>query len=157
LLDDTADGTADVGGFFDEVAGRCRAGIIDGLVITGGEPVMQPDIADFLRECKTAGIPVKLDTNGSNPEILRLVFAEQLAFFVAMDVKAPFAKYDALCGCHVDAGAIRESIALIASSGHPHQFRTTLVSGMLDESDIADIRAMLPPGENLILQDHRPA
>jgi len=148
-------GGIDVASFLPEVASRCRAGLLDGLVVTGGEPTVQPGLPGFLRECKAAGIPVKLDTNGSRPEILRALFGEQLLAFVAMDIKAPPAKYELLCGCPVDTAAILESISLIVSSGLPHQFRTTLVPGLLTDSDLAAIRALLPPGETLATQEYR--
>ena len=139
-----------------EVSARCHDGTLQGLVISGGEPTVQPDLLSFLRECKTRGIPIKLDTNGSAPEILRACFAEGLIAFVAMDIKAPFEKYELLCGTPVNTAAITESIAAIIASGIPHQFRTTVVPELLNDSDIAAIRALLPSSETLITQRYRP-
>ena len=156
LIDFTDVSCFDAAAIIAEVSERCRAGMLDGLVITGGEPTAQADLLDFLRECKAAGIPVKLDTNGSRPDVLRACFAEGLVAFVAMDVKAPLGKYDLLCGVAVDVGAIRKSIALIAASGVPHQFRTTVVPELLNEGDVEKIKGMLPEGEEVVLQAYRP-
>jgi anaerobic ribonucleoside-triphosphate reductase activating protein len=138
-----------------EVSARCREGTLEGLVISGGEPTVQPDIIQFLRDCKTLSIPIKLDTNGSNPAILRAAFAENLLAFVAMDVKAPLKKYAQLCGAPVDTSTITESISAICASGIPHQFRVTVIPALLDASDLDAIRALLPSNEPLAQQRYR--
>jgi len=121
-----------------------RAGRLDGVVVSGGEPTLQPDLARFLDRIKRLGFQVKLDTNGSRPEVLRELLSQGVADFIAMDVKAPPARYSELAGIAVDTARIRESIELIAGSGVPHEFRTTLVEELLSPQDLERIRAMIP-------------
>ncbi len=134
-----------------------RAGMLDGVVITGGEPTVQPDLPDFARRIKSLGYAVKLDTNGSRPRMLSRLFGEGLVDYVAMDVKAPIVRYSALAGIQAPVEAVSESISLIAGSGIGHEFRTTLVDGMLSESDIPAIRSLLPPGSKHRIQKYRNA
>ncbi len=117
---------------------------LDGLVVTGGEPTIQEDLPAFLRQVKDLGLAVKLDTNGSHPEMLARIIAQNLADFVAMDVKAPLKKYEQLAGVFVPPGAILQSIHLLAASGVSHEFRTTAVEALLPSQDLACIRGMLP-------------
>jgi pyruvate formate lyase activating enzyme len=116
-----------------------RRGFIDGLVITGGEPCIQQGLVDFCRKVKALGVAVKLDTNGSRPDVLSALFAEKLLDYVAMDIKAPFDKYDALCGKAVDKQAVRRSMELLINSRTKIEFRTTIVPRLLDEKDILKI------------------
>lgn len=130
---------------------------LDGLVLTGGEPTIQPDLGHFIARVKDFGLQVKLDTNGARPDVLQPLLAEGLLDFVAMDVKAPLEKYETLAGCPVDTGAITRSMDLIARSGVEHLFRTTRVIPMLAEHDIAAIRALIPHGSSWITQPFDPA
>jgi pyruvate formate lyase activating enzyme len=129
-----------------------RRGRLGGLVVTGGEPTLQEHLAGFLAAVKGLGFAVKLDTNGSRPEVVAELLAGRLVDYIAMDVKAPLPKYDRLCGCAVDGGAIRRSIDLIAASGRPHHFRTTFYQDLLGEADLETIKASLPPGSRFKLQ-----
>lgn len=133
-----------------------RRTLLEGVVVSGGEPTLQPDLPDFLRQLRALGLAVKLDTNGSRPEVLRALLHEGLLNYIAMDVKAPFDAYPRLCGVSVDIEPIRESIARISASGLPHQFRATLVPGLHREGDPAAIAALLPPGETLVRQAFQP-
>ena len=134
-----------------------RAGMLDGVVITGGEPTVQRDLPDFAGRIKSLGYAVKLDTNGSLPPMLSRLLGAGLVDYVAMDVKAPLGRYPALAGIQTSTEAIAESISLIAGSGVEHEFRTTLVDGMLSESDIPAIRSLLPPGSKHRIQKYRDA
>ncbi|MCU0638626.1 MAG: anaerobic ribonucleoside-triphosphate reductase activating protein [Candidatus Krumholzibacteria bacterium] len=134
-----------------------RAGMLDGVVITGGEPTLQPDLPDFASRMKSLGYAVKLDTNGSQPRMLSRLLAAGLVDYVAMDVKAPFGRYSVLAGIQTSVEAVAESISLIAGSGVGHEFRTTLVDGMISESDIQAIRSLLPPGSKHRIQKYRNA
>ena len=125
---------------------------IAGIVITGGEPTLQPDLPDFIRNVKTIGLAVKLDTNGSRPDVLQKLLNEHLLDYVAMDIKAPMNRYATLAGVEIDANQLRESIALIVRSGVAYEFRTTVVPALLLTSDIDAIRRELPPGASLRLQ-----
>ena len=130
---------------------------VDSVVVTGGEPTLHAALPHFLRSVKALGLNVKLDTNGSRPGVLRGLLAEGLADFVAMDIKAPWSRYAELTGmgaCDVDA--IRESAALIASSGMAHHFRTTRVDTLLSEHDYTAIAQQVPDGSPHVWQTFRP-
>jgi pyruvate formate lyase activating enzyme len=129
-----------------------RRGLLRGVVITGGEPTLQAGLANFLEGVKRLGLGVKLDTNGSRPEVIAELLSGGLVDYVAMDVKAPFPKYDLLCGCAVDQGAIRRSMDLIAASGVAHHFRTTFFQALLSDADIEAIQASLPTRSEFKLQ-----
>ncbi|MDD4060803.1 MAG: anaerobic ribonucleoside-triphosphate reductase activating protein [Kiritimatiellae bacterium] len=140
-----------------EVAARRRRGIVEAIVVSGGEPTLHSDLSDFLGRCKAAGLAVKLDTNGSRPEVLRTCFDRGLVDFVAMDVKAPWSQYATLAGINVDVESVQTSMRLIAASGLPHQFRTTRVNPLLSESDFTEISAQIPVGSPHVWQTFRPA
>ena len=123
-----------------------RRGCLDGVVLSGGEPTLQPELPRFARWLKRCGFQVKLDTNGSQPEVVRQLLADGLLDFVAMDIKAPWRLYDRLAGRRISLSAIRQSIDLIAGSGIEHQFRTTAVRELLSEEDLQQITEMVPTG-----------
>jgi pyruvate formate lyase activating enzyme len=133
-----------------------RRGLLDGLVVTGGEPTLQGDLAEFLGRVKGMGFAVKLDTNGSRPSVIRRLLAEGRLDYIAMDVKAPAESYDRLSGVSTPIEAVRESIGLIARSGVAHEFRTTVVRPFLSEEDIRAIRELLPAGSPHTLQPFNP-
>ncbi len=135
---------------------RRRKGQLEGLVVTGGEPTLQPALPVFLRKVKAMGFPVKLDTNGSRPEMLKALLDEGLVDFVAMDVKAPLHKYELLTGVAAPTRAIEESIAAITWSGVEHLFRTTHVPGLLTSGDLQSIRSALSAGSVHVIQRFRP-
>jgi pyruvate formate lyase activating enzyme len=121
-----------------------RRGRLGGVVVSGGEPTVQADLPRFCAALKAQGFAVKLDTNGSRPGVLCDLLGGGLLDYVAMDVKAPPASYDRLAGVPVAWPALAESIELLASSGVPHHFRTTVVPAILSAADLAAIRALLP-------------
>lgn len=132
-----------------------RRKFLDGVVISGGEPTLHADLADFLVAVRSMGYAVKLDTNGSRPKVLRDLFDRKLLDFVAMDVKAPLSRYEVLAGIAVETSVICESIDLIAESGVRHQFRTTNVLPLLASEDLAAVRAMIPARSSYSLQSFR--
>ncbi len=134
---------------------RQRHGRLSGLVITGGEPTLQAELLNFMIEVRRLGIAIKLDTNGSRPKALETLFKEELVDYVAMDVKAPYTKYDLLCGGTVDKSAIRKSISIIADSDIRHHFRTTFYPALLSESDLKLIREMLPSQSDYCIQTYQ--
>ncbi len=129
---------------------------IDSIVVTGGEPTIHDDLPLLLDKIRKAGLYVKLDTNGSNPAMLKQLIRDRLVDYIAMDVKAPLAKYTVLTGGYQAAGALEESIKTISESGLSHQFRTTVVPHLFDKHDIEKIRKMLPPRSPHHLQAYRP-
>jgi len=131
---------------------------VEGVVVTGGEPTLHAaELSAFLRRLRALGLRIKLDTNGSRPEVLRALFDERLLDYVAMDIKAPWARYAALTGLPAcDVAALQDSVALIAGSGVAHQFRTTRVDPLLSESDYEAIRQQIPNGSPHVWQTFRP-
>ena len=133
-----------------------RKSKLEGLVISGGEPTLQPDLLRFMAAVKSCGVNVKLDTNGSNPDVVRQCLADKLVDFIAMDVKAPWDKYEILTGVVGSDDAARETMKLIAESGIKHQFRTTKVPSLLTAEDCAEITSMIPSGSPHCWQTFRP-
>ncbi|MDD5708360.1 MAG: anaerobic ribonucleoside-triphosphate reductase activating protein, partial [Kiritimatiellae bacterium] len=110
----------------------------------------------FLRAVKSLGLDVKLDTNGSRPEVLSRLLDERLVDAFAMDIKAPWERYDALTGVTCDVLALRRSLKLIADSGLPHTFRSTRVAPLLSEDDCHAIERQVPHGSSHRWQSFRP-
>lgn len=127
-----------------------RRGLLDGVAISGGEPTMQEDLSDFIRRCKKMGFLIKLDTNGTNPGVLRELLQENLIDFVAMDIKGPLEKYSQIAARPIDIDAIRESIDLIRTV--PHEFRTTIVRGQLVPEDFESIGQLVHGADRFALQ-----
>ncbi len=129
-----------------------RAGKISGLVISGGEPTMQRELSSFCRQVKKLGLAIKLDTNGSRPEVLSELLNHHLLDFIAMDIKAPLSSYAKLAGREVNSAAIASSIKIIAESGLNHLFRTTNVTPLLSSADRQSILSLVPFGSTHIFQ-----
>jgi len=125
---------------------------LDGVVITGGEPTLQPDLVDFIDTIKSLGYLVKLDTNGSRPEILNELVTANLVDYIAMDIKAPLEKYDRVAGVPVDIGKIEKSIAICQESGLKVEFRVTTGESIHDKNDIELIRSLVPQYQLLSFQ-----
>ena len=133
---------------------RSRIGKLQGVVITGGEPTLHGGLARFCRQVKAFGFKVKLDTNGSNPGMLSAVLAEQLVDYVAMDIKAPWYKYEMLAGIALDVDRIRESMMIIRDASVSYEFRTTYAPGLTDE-DMATIQTCLLNHERYTVQEYQ--
>jgi len=118
---------------------KTRVGILDGLVITGGEPTMHKDLPAFIRKVKNLGFMVKLDSNGTNPEMLEKLIHENLVDYIAMDIKSPLSKYSQTVSHPVDISAIKKSIQLLMTSAIPYEFRTTLVKILVSPEDVEEI------------------
>ncbi len=117
-----------------------RRGLLDGVCITGGEPTLQPDLADFIARIKAMGYAVKLDTNGTHPDRLAALLDAGLVDYVAMDIKNSREKYPLTVGVErFDPAVIDESIALTRESGVAHEFRTTVVRELHTVEDIVAI------------------
>ena len=131
-----------------------RAGFLDGVVITGGEPTLHPGLEAFLRRVKALGLLVKLDTNGTDPDALGRLLEAELVDFAAMDVKASRASYDRLAGIAVDLEAIDRSIETIRDRVPEHEFRTT-VAPTLDAGEILAIADWIGAAKHYVLQRFR--
>jgi len=114
-----------------------RFGRLEGVVITGGEPTLHPDLPSFIKNIKKIGYRVKLDTNGTNPLMLAQLIKDKLIDYIAMDLKAPFSKYQTVVGVPVDCNNLQKSVKIIMASGLPYEFRTTVVPGLLLPDDFA--------------------
>src|SRR5512139_1527417 len=137
---------------------RGLRGWVDGVVVSGGEPTLSPRLAELLGRLRAAGFQVKLDTNGSHPDVLARLIGRSLVHAVDMDLKAPLepAAYAHLAGVPVRLELIRASIEVIRNSGLPHRFRTTYVPGLLDPDAVGRLRSALPVGSTHLLQGFRP-
>lgn len=129
-----------------------RKGKLEGLCLTGGEPLLNKDVADFLSEVKKMGFSVKLDTNGTFPDILKQLIDDKLVDYVAMDIKNSQAKYSLTCGVNVDLDKIRQSVELLKSGKADYEFRTTVVRQLHTEQDIGDIAQWLVGARSWYLQ-----
>ena len=118
---------------------KSRQGKLDGVVITGGEPTLHNDLPEFIKKIIDLGYKIKLDTNGTNPEMLGVLLKENLIDYIAMDLKAPLDKYESVVGVKTNCQNLVKSVKMIIESGLPHEFRTTVVPGLLN---LADFTAM---------------
>ena len=133
-----------------------RRGKLDAVTVTGGEPTLQPDLDRFLQEIKGMGYLTKIDTNGSNPDVLERLIRGRLVDYLAMDVKGPLQKYERIANVKVQTAKIRRSIELITASGIEHEFRTTVVRSQLDNEDLIATAELLKKGL-YVLQSFVPA
>jgi len=149
LVDETADiiPTEDVLDFL-----HTRIKQLDGVTITGGEPTMHDDLIPFIKEIKALGFKVKLDSNGTNPEMLEKIINEHLVDYLAMDIKAPFSDYASGVGRPVDMEKIKKSVRLIMSNTIPYEFRTTVVKALLSSEDIINISKDIKGAKKYYLQ-----
>jgi len=116
-----------------------RKSLLDGVVITGGEPTLHLDLFDFCREIKALGYAIKLDTNGSRPKVVQKLISSQLIDYIAMDVKTAFARYMPVLTKMVSLDDLGESVRAIISSGIDHEFRTTCVKTIVDSQAVTEI------------------
>ena len=133
-----------------------RRGKLDAVTVTGGEPTLQPDLDRFLQTIKGMGYLTKIDTNGSNPDVLERLIRGRLVDYLAMDVKGPLKKYERIANVKVKTAKIRKSIELIMASGIEHEFRTTVVRSQLDNEDLIATAELLKKGL-YVLQSFVPA
>lgn len=133
-----------------------RQGKLEGVVITGGEPTMQSGLLSFVKKVKAMGFLIKLDTNGSAPGVLAEIIKDGSLDYIAMDIKAPFEKYESVSRTAVDAEDIKKSIALIMNSGLPYEFRTTVVNMLLSPADIISIAREIMGARLYVLQKFLP-
>jgi len=123
--------------FFEHLAKR--KGKLEGVCITGGEPTIQPDIIQFIKKIKAMGFKVKLDSNGTRPDVLKTIIKEKLVDFIAMDIKNSPEHYSETVGLNADIARIKLSVKMIMNSQIPYEFRTTVVPGIHTEEDFVKI------------------
>jgi len=127
-----------------------RVGLLDGVVLSGGEPCMDASIVEFAKAIKEKGFLVKLDTNGAFPEVLEQILP--YVDYVAMDIKGSKERYKQVCGVEVDVSKIEKSVELIRNSGVEHEWRTTCVPGLFDVCEMKKIGEWLGSGKYVIQQ-----
>ena len=129
-----------------------RQGLLDGVAITGGEPLLQPDMPVFLEKIRTLGYAVKLDTNGAFPDRLRTVLEAGLVDYVAMDVKNSREKYEQTTGVAGILPQVEQSVALLRAGKTPFEFRTTLVDELHEPADFTAIGQWITGTERYFIQ-----
>ena len=129
-----------------------RQGMLDGVAITGGEPLMHPQIEDFIKKIREMGFLIKLDTNGSYPERLKKLVAEGLIDYVAMDIKASPENYKKASGADVPMDKIRDSVSFLLSGAVDYEFRTTVADGAVSPEDFESIGKWIEGAPRYYLQ-----
>lgn len=131
-----------------------RKGKLSGVCISGGEPTLQPDLPDFIRKLKEMDYRVKLDTNGSYPEMLKTLADEKLIDYIAIDIKTDKALYRRLCSVDIDTDKVEESIRMLIDGRFPeYEFRTTVVAEYYDENVAEHLAEWLAGAKKYYLQN----
>ncbi len=138
--------------FFDFL--KQRKDVLEGVVICGGEPTVNPDLPKLIEEIKELDYSVKLDTNGTNPEMVAELIKKELIDYVAMDLKAPLKKYKKVTGVSVSPDLLKKSISIVRRLDD-YEFRTTLVPGIHDEESVVKIAKEIEGATNYFLQNFR--
>ncbi|MGB9781120.1 anaerobic ribonucleoside-triphosphate reductase activating protein [Caldanaerobacter sp.] len=139
--------------FFDYL--KKRANLIEGVCITGGEPTLWKGLEDFIKNIKELGFEVKLDTNGSRPEILERLIDKKLLDYIAMDIKAPKEKYILFLQKEEDIENVIKSVELIKDSGVEYEFRTTVNDKLLTLEDFDSIGTLISRAKRYVLQRYK--
>ena len=137
-----------------------RKGLLEGIVVCGGEPTIHQNLPVFIKKIKEKGFLVKLDTNGSNPEVLNNLIQDSLVDYVAMDIKGPKEKYGLMTGLNnlwdeVMMEKIEKSIEVLKNSEIDYEFRTTVVPDVLKKEDLLKIANWIRPAKKYYLQNYR--
>lgn len=136
-----------------------KKGYLEGIVLCGGEPTVNSELPEFINKIKESGFLVKLDTNGSNPEMLGSLIKKKLIDYVAMDIKLPKERYDQVFFAKIPVENIQKSIDILKTSGVDYEFRTTVVNGVHSADDLAAMARWIGGGKNppkYFLQNFRP-
>jgi len=140
--------------FFDFL--KERKGLLEGICITGGEPTLNKDLPGFIKKIKKTGFSVKLDTNGSNPQMLKKLINDKLIDYVAMDIKAPKEKYQAAGAVRVDVKKIQKSIDILKAGKIEAEFRSTIVPSLHAREDVIAMAKWIRGAKKYYLQNFRP-
>lgn len=151
LVNGTADPIMDEDEFFGFLGKR--KGLIDGVCISGGEPLLHKDIETFIRKIRQMGYKIKLDTNGYHPDMLKKLIDEGLLDYIAMDIKNSIAKYAMTVDVpNIDTSIIKKSISIIMNSGVDYEFRTTVAGGLHEVEDLEQIGSLIQNAKAYYLQ-----
>ncbi|MEM7827976.1 MAG: anaerobic ribonucleoside-triphosphate reductase activating protein [Candidatus Aenigmatarchaeota archaeon] len=133
-----------------------RQGWIDGVCITGGEPTIWAGLPQLVQKIKSLGLGIKLDTNGSMPDVIEKMIDKKMLDYIAMDIKGPIEKYEKITRTNIDTEKIKRSVELIRKSGIPYEFRSTVLPKLHSKEDILKIAKWLKGAERFVLQQFRP-
>lgn len=133
---------------------RKRVGFLDAIVITGGEPTLQKDLPDFIKKVREFGLKIKIDTNGTNPDVIKALIEEKLIDYVAMDIKTSFINYKKITCVNDDLNKIKQTIEILINSQIEYEFRTTM-SPDIDRLDIIDIAKAIKGAKLYVIQQFR--
>lgn len=134
---------------------QSRKGLIDAVVVSGGEPTLMPDLKEKIIKLKELGFLIKLDTNGTNPEVVKDLYENHLIDYVAMDIKNSFVKYAMTVGVkNAFLDKISQTIKFLMTSGIDYEFRTTLIDEFHNEQDMRDIAETIKGAKRLYLQKY---
>lgn len=133
-----------------------RKGKLDAVCITGGEPTLHPDLPEFIAKIKEMGFLVKLDTNGTNPELLNFLIENKLVDYVAMDIKAPLNNYYKVTKTQVDVAKLKKSIEILQAAEIEYEFRSTLISTLHSEEDLLEMAKSISKSKRYFLQKFVP-
>ena len=132
-----------------------RKGFLDGVVVSGGEPTISKELPEFFEKIKRLGLSTKLDTNGTNPEMVEQLIKDKLVDYIAMDIKAPIERYEEVVGAVVDQEKIKKSVEIIRKSGIDYEFRMTVPPKTFDEKDFVSIGEWLKGSKKFYLQQFK--
>jgi pyruvate formate lyase activating enzyme len=133
-----------------------RRGLLDGVAVTGGEPTLQPDLEDFIIKVRELGYQIKLDTNGTHPDVLRRLIGGGLIDYAAMDIKASPDNYAGVTGVPgLDLGPVRESVSLLMEGKIDFEFRTTAVKTLHTVEEFADIGRWIEGAPRYFIQSYK--
>jgi len=135
---------------------RKRKNVLSGICITGGEPTLQSDLAEFIEEIRSLGYKIKLDTNGYRPEVIADLLTKNLLDYIAMDIKSGHSNYAKVSGIHnLNMKQVEKSISIIENSNIPYEFRTTVVRELHTETDFQEITLMISPKSPYFIQSFK--
>lgn len=132
-----------------------RKHVLEGVCISGGEPTLYPDLVDFIKEIKDIGYDIKLDTNGTNPEMIDYLIKNNLINYIAMDIKNSKDKYNITSNCNTDISNIDKSINIILEKNIDYEFRTTVIKEFHDLNDFRLISEWIKEADKYYLQKYR--
>ena len=132
-----------------------RKRLLDGVAVTGGEPLLHPETPELLKKIKDLGFAVKLDTNGSFPEVLKEIIESGSVDYVAVDIKSSPARYDRVCGREGMFEKVSRTIALLLEGKVDYEFRTTVVSGLHEVADFPELGKAIAGAKRYFLQNFK--
>ncbi|MFA6537672.1 MAG: anaerobic ribonucleoside-triphosphate reductase activating protein, partial [Patescibacteria group bacterium] len=135
---------------------KSRKKLLDAVCITGGEPTLQPRLINFIGKLKEMKFLVKLDTNGQDPELLQKLINKKLIDYVAMDIKAPWDKYNQVVCRKIDLDKIRKSVKILMRGKIDYEFRSTIVPSLHSFEDILEMANQIKGAKKYFLQQFRP-